>query len=373
MIIDEVNQRKQEIHTDSYPMSIGEVISVYQEGDLEIHPEFQRFYRWTDEQKSKLIESILLGIPLPSFFVAQRDDGVWDVVDGLQRLSTILSFVGVYKKENGELGEPLVLKATDYLPSLSGMKWSNESAPEHEIPKEIQRAFKREKIDLKIIKKESGTDTKYELFQRLNTGGSSLSPQEVRNCLLLMIDKSVFQWLKDLSDNVDFISCLPLSIKQMAECYHMEIALRYFVYKYSTQESRAGISDIGEYLTKEMTRILVSDEFNYETEKAEFELVFKVLNDILSEDSFKRFDGEKDKYSGPFSILVFETIVSGVIGLINASEDKSISPLLLTETIQAKSKNLVQEYDFNIASAKGVRGMDRFPKLWGFGQQYFQK
>jgi len=367
-IIDEVNERKQEIHTDSYPMSIGEVISVYQEGDLEIHPEFQRFYRWTDEQKSKLIESILLGIPLPSFFVAQRDDGVWDVIDGLQRLSTILSFVGVYKNESGEVADALVLKGTEYLPALSGMKWSNEDDLDHEIPKEIQRAFKREKIDLKIIKKESGTDTKYELFQRLNTGGSSLSPQEVRNCLLLMIDKATYQWLKDLSDNTDFISCLPLSKKQMAESYHMEIALRYFVYKYSTKKSRTGESDIGEYLTKSMTNILVLEDLDFSNEKDQFELVFKLLNDVLSDNSFKRFDSEKGRYSGAFSILVFETIVSGIIALI----DTGIEPSKLAEKIRQKSEALVLEFDFLSASEKGVRGMDRFPKLWEFGKQYFQ-
>lgn len=370
-IVEEVNQIKQEIHTDSYPMSIGEVISVYQEGDLEIHPEFQRFYRWTDEQKSKLIESILLGIPLPSFFVAQRDDGVWDVVDGLQRLSTILSFVGVYKKEDGEVAEPLVLKATDYLPSLSGMKWSNEEDPDHEIPKEIQRAFKREKIDIKIIKKESGTDTKYELFQRLNTGGSSLSPQEVRNCLLLMIDKTVYQWLKGLSDNEDFLSCLPLSKKQMDECYHMEVALRYFVYKHSTEESRKGEPDIGEYLTKSMTNILVSEAFNYEIEKQEFELVFQLLNEFLSDNSFKRFDQEKGRYSGAFSIIVFETIVSGVISLINNSDTDNHSEY--ADLICSKSQSLVEQEEFISASSKGVRGMERFPKLWKFGSQYIQQ
>ena len=104
----QIEQKRKEIYTDSYPMSIGEIINLYQDGELDIHPEFQRTYRWSITQKSKLIESILLGIPLPSFFVAQRDDGVWDVVDGLQRLSTIFSFLGIYKNEKGELEEPTI-------------------------------------------------------------------------------------------------------------------------------------------------------------------------------------------------------------------------------------------------------------------------
>ena len=89
----EIDEKKKEIFTDGYPMSIGELSSLYSENELDIHPEFQRFFRWTTLQKSKLIESILLGIPIPSIFVSQREDGVWDVVDGLQRLSTIFQFM----------------------------------------------------------------------------------------------------------------------------------------------------------------------------------------------------------------------------------------------------------------------------------------
>ena len=105
----EIEARRAEIRSDGYPMSIGELISLYRDEELDIHPEFQRFFRWSEEQKSRLIESILLGIPIPSIFVSQREDGVWDVIDGLQRLSTIFELVGVLKDENGEILPPLTL------------------------------------------------------------------------------------------------------------------------------------------------------------------------------------------------------------------------------------------------------------------------
>ena len=101
-------------------MSIGEIISLYKENEMDIHPEFQRFFRWTIEQKSRLIESILLGIPIPSVFVAQREDGIWDVIDGLQRLSTIFEFVGELRDEKGEKRPALRPLGTPYLPSLAG-------------------------------------------------------------------------------------------------------------------------------------------------------------------------------------------------------------------------------------------------------------
>ena len=107
-------------------MSIGELINLYRDGELDIHPEFQRFYRWSGTQKSRLIESILLGIPIPSIFVSQRDDGVWDVIDGLQRLSTIFQLVGQLKDESNNEVEPLTLRRTKYLPSLEGKKWDDD-------------------------------------------------------------------------------------------------------------------------------------------------------------------------------------------------------------------------------------------------------
>ena len=99
-LIDRVNERRKEIRTDGYSMTIGEWISMYENDEMDIHPEFQRIFRWSEVQKTNLIESILLGIPIPPIFVSQRSDGIWDVVDGLQRLSTILELVGVLKDQD---------------------------------------------------------------------------------------------------------------------------------------------------------------------------------------------------------------------------------------------------------------------------------
>src|SRR4028119_390265 len=119
----EIDLVRAQVRTDGYPVSIGEWLSIYEKGEVDIHPEFQRFFRWSNRQKSRLIESIFLGIPIPQVFVAQRPDGVWDVVDGLQRLSTIFQFTGILKDEDGHLLPPLVLDATKYLPSLAGKVW----------------------------------------------------------------------------------------------------------------------------------------------------------------------------------------------------------------------------------------------------------
>jgi hypothetical protein len=125
----EIDKARAEIRTDGYSVSLGEWISIYEREELDIHPEFQRFFRWSPKQKSRLIESILLGIPIPQIFVAQRPDGVWDVVDGLQRLSTIFQFVGILRDEDGEIVTPLTLESTTYLPSLEGLVWEDDDHP----------------------------------------------------------------------------------------------------------------------------------------------------------------------------------------------------------------------------------------------------
>src|SRR6267154_6350799 len=112
----EIAEARRTISSDGYPMSVGELTNLYRNKELIIRPEFQRLFRWSNTQKTRLMESILLGIPLPSIFVAQTEGGKWELVDGLQRVSTILQLQGELLDENGKKVNPLILEATTYLP-----------------------------------------------------------------------------------------------------------------------------------------------------------------------------------------------------------------------------------------------------------------
>ena len=208
---DQIANRAKEIHTDGYPMSIGEVLSLYNDGDMDIHPEFQRIFRWDPDQKSRLIESLLLRIPIPPIFVSQRIDGVWDIIDGVQRLSTIFEFIGVYRDEDNKLIEPSELQATEYLPDLAGYRWEQAAGPGGKVFTDaLRRDIKRAKLEFRIIRKESDDNAKYDLFQRLNSG-TQLSPQEARNCLLVMLNRNMYGKIVELSDQPDFTAIVPLS------------------------------------------------------------------------------------------------------------------------------------------------------------------
>ena len=184
-------------------MSFGEVVNLYQDKDLVINPEFQRLFRWTNFQKSRLIESILLGIPIPPIFVYERTDGKWELVDGLQRISTVLEFMGVLRDaEADEADDPLspsILSPTNYLPSLNNAVWERSDRikgyalkDQIEIGKVLQLSIRRSRIGVEILKRSSDAHTKYDLFQRLNSGGSIANAQELRNCIAVMVNPLLF-------------------------------------------------------------------------------------------------------------------------------------------------------------------------------------
>lgn len=118
---EQIDSASRAIFTDSYSMSIGELINMYKDKEIDVHPEFQRAFRWEIEQKSSLIESILLGIPMPPIFVFHRKDGIWDVIDGQQRLSTIFQFVGIYINEEGKVSDPIKLCKTKFCLHWTGL------------------------------------------------------------------------------------------------------------------------------------------------------------------------------------------------------------------------------------------------------------
>ena len=364
---EQINAARMQVHTDSYPMSIGELVNLYDDGELDIHPEFQRVYRWTAEQKSKLIESILLGIPLPSIFVAQRKDGIWDVVDGLQRISTILSFMGKLLDEKGDLAQPLKLQGTKYLPDLKDKVWEDRHNPDAEIDSEIRRVFKREKLDIKIIKRESEGDTKFELFQRLNTGGSKLSDQEVRNCMLLMLNETAYMWLKELSKDDNFISTIPLSDKQNEECYTQELALRFFVQQDSNASLRKEHSDVAPYIDAEMTRLFnEGSTFDYDLQKKLFANTFRILNIALGEDAFKKFNHDKERYEGAISLPVYEALTVVAAEMVNQVK---MSEEQMVDKIKKISKELTDHQIFNDTLEKRVRPIDRMVAMVNLGKE----
>jgi hypothetical protein len=172
----------------------------------------------------------------------------------------------------------LTLSATKYLPALEGIEWHNATTPEKSLPAQAQLTVKRSKISASIILKESDEKAKFDLFQRLNTGGSQLSPQEVRNCLLVMLNKGFFDKLKELAEYPAFSEVTALSDRPIEESYHLELALRFLVMVDHAVAPLKSIRDLGTFLTDAMTTIATDKNYRL----LRFEKAFKETFDILS-------------------------------------------------------------------------------------------
>ncbi len=361
---DEVRNTRSEIRTDEYAMSIGEWMNLYENDELDVHPEFQRFYRWSPVQKSRLIESLLLGIPIPMIFVSQREDGVWDVVDGVQRLSTIFEFAGILKDEENKVLPPLVLNGTDYLPSLNNIRWEGGEEDENVLDTALRLQLKRSKIGVSIILKESDHRSKYDLFQRLNKGGTPLTDQEVRNCIMVMEDLTFYNWVRELADDPNFKEVVALTEKATAEQYDMELVLRFVLFRRMSEESLRAIGDINDFITEKMVETARSDEFDRSTERDAFLRVFALLNNSVKDDAFRRYDSTKQRFMGAFLISGYEVVALGLGHNVGEWAD----PAPITELV----KGIWSDAEFRQNSGGGVRASTRVPRVIALGRRLFE-
>ena len=231
----EIEAERNNIKTDKLDISYGELANLYESKELVIRPEYQRLFRWSSTQKTRFIESILLGFPTPAIFVSEDTKGVWELVDGLQRVSTVLEFMSVLKNETGQLMPPSTLARVDVGHKLRLASIDNTAFSELSLQSRL--SIKRAGCLVEVIKIGSLSTMKYEVFERLNTGGSELSAQEVRNCIFRATDGQFVQWIETLATFPPFADNLGLSEQQKATMHDQGLVRRYFAMKHGMKSS----------------------------------------------------------------------------------------------------------------------------------------
>ncbi|MBU2167641.1 MAG: DUF262 domain-containing protein [Alphaproteobacteria bacterium] len=354
-LVDEIKSARKTVVTDGYEMSVGEIINLYKDNELVIDPVFQRLFRWDDERKTRFIESIVLGIPIPPIFVSQDENGVWELIDGLQRVSTILQLTGDLKGVGSEL-EPLVLNGTRFLPSLNGKRWENSSTEAGDgLDQSLQIEIKRSRLRVEILKSGSDTTAKFELFQRLNTGGAALTEQEVRNSIAVSINRQFYDWLISRSQSRSFVSTTRQTDTALESQEGVELALRFFAFRNVPYVQ--GL-DVHEYLDDALLQLCQSQDFDMAAEGSVFERTFNLIDEALGAQAFQRWDGQA--FKGKFLMSVYEVIATGVSQNIDAIEALGADAKgFLVE----RSKGLWSNEQFNRNSGAGVRGTTRLSKL----------
>lgn len=211
-----------DIFIENKHFSLSDILAYIEDGDIEVSPHFQRHFVWDRTRQSKLIESIFLGLPLPSIYLSQYNDGRLTVVDGLQRITSIQKF----------LKNELRLTNMEYLTQCNG-KTYKELVDEQIITLLQLRRFKQTQLQCYIIDYRSPQRLKYDLFRRLNTGGKPLNNQEIRNCL----SRSFVQDVLCNMTGDDFKKATDRSVRSI-RMEDQEVALRfmYFYNQYSEPE-----------------------------------------------------------------------------------------------------------------------------------------
>lgn len=308
---DLIDSRRIEIRTDKLDMTFGEFASMYERQELVVAPAYQRLFRWKDGQKGRFIESVLLGIPTPAIFVAETDKGVWELVDGLQRLSTILEFFGILRDGEGSTmpASRLVAEEGATLPALDGLTYEDLSL-------RSRLSIRRAGCRVEVIKVGSGKRMKYDLFERLNTGGVRLTEQEIRNCIFRAEAPGLMDYFDLLAGSADFSGGLELSSHKRKSLYDRGLVLRFFALKNDLASFR---HDVEPFITEYVHKVVDGDlAFDQESESEVFSKTFRLIAEALGTGAWKHLRAGVPW--GEFSVYVFEALSVTVAQNLDAVE-----------------------------------------------------
>ncbi|MEY8870273.1 DUF262 domain-containing protein [Meridianimaribacter flavus] len=207
----------EDIKVHAKPFSLRLVSDMIEDGDIDLSPDFQRNFVWNSNQKSRLIESILLRIPLPMFYFSEDPDGRITIVDGLQRLTTIKEF----------MDNKFPLKNLEYLNDSCGGRYYKDDGSKKGLDKKYMRWFNQTQFSVNVIDPSSPSKVKYDIFRRINTGGKPLNNQEIRNCLA---GKGLRSTLHKMTTLKEFKHATDFSIKPR-RMEDQEVALRFMMFR----------------------------------------------------------------------------------------------------------------------------------------------
>lgn len=365
MLKDEIEAAKRSVNTDRVQITIGEVATMYTADELNILPDFQRLHRWSVVKKSNFIESVLIGIPIPPIFVFETNTGVWELVDGLQRISTILEFMGVLQDvDHPGRTKRSVLSAAKYLPDLEGVVWRAQSDNERPLDKSLQLFFRRARLDFEILKHPSDPTTKFDLFQRLNRGGVYANDQEVRTCSMVYADTQFTTQLRTFITSEDFRKLFRVTAEQRKTQKDLEYLVRLIVHAHVDYSDRM---DVHEFLNNGILQII--EEGRQREALAVAEWVVRTLRRIGGADALlpppERVDGISETR---FSLRALEVIAVGLARNKGAIEKhgREADDFILERIAAFWQDPIAAEL-----SRRGLRGTTRIQKSIPFGLKWF--
>ena len=285
----------EDIRVSTRNFSLRNMIDMISEGGLDLAPDFQRLHVWGPVQKVQLIESVLLQIPLPAFYFAENATGVMQVVDGVQRLSTINDFV----TGDPERGGGFPLNGLEYLSDVKGKRFDD-------LPAVWKRRIHNTQIVAHVIEPSTPTAVMYDIFRRINTGGTPLKAQEIRHCVSKQRSRA---FLKELAATTAFETATNGKLKDHRRMVDRELALRFVAYWCHGPEGYLRSDSLESFLLR-VNRSL-DDEREIDDAalidiRSAFERGLTLAHEVFGEHAFRKWPKGIDRLA-PINRALFET------------------------------------------------------------------
>ncbi|WP_405114253.1 DUF262 domain-containing protein [Micromonospora sp. NBC_01405] len=294
----QLNAERRKVDVATHNFSVRELTRMMSDEELNVAPEYQRKFRWTEAGESAFIESVFLGLPIPPIFVATNVGFQWEVVDGLQRLSTLMHFMAECPEDLAIINRiaPLRLTGLEKLSELNG-KLADD------LPKSLRVYFGRQPLQVVSLTDKSDLQVRFDVFERLNKGAVALTAQEVRACVYRG-DFNAF--LEELSGNADLAALLRLQDVKKHDGTKAEQVLKFFAYR----ERRAAFDGRVEHFLNTYMED-ATQAFEYEKSRREFAESTAKLRELCSGGPFLRSD------YGVTPLVQFEGCLVAVADLLN--------------------------------------------------------
>ena len=267
-------------------MSVYQIMRKIQNKEINLEPDFQRNFVWDPIRQSRLIESLLIRIPLPSFYMDATNDDEWLIIDGFQRINTLYRYIKL---------NDFALDGLEFLREIQGERFD-------QLPRNYQRRLEETVLFLYIIRPETPPEIKFTIFLRINTGGMVLNAQEIRH--FIYKGKSS-ELLKKLAVSKEFLKTTNSSIlpKRMddRECINRFLAFRLTNYK----EYRN--TDFHGFLGQTMQRINTMEYNEIDRIATSFKQAMINVGVVFGNNAFRKMTSKKKQRSNPINKALFET------------------------------------------------------------------
>ncbi|MFJ9617673.1 DUF262 domain-containing protein [Streptomyces noursei] len=280
------------IDIDTRTTTVDLLLSRLRNEMIDLAPDFQRKAGiWTDGKQSRLIESLLLRIPIPSFYAAEKKDGSWAIVDGIQRLTSIARFV-----EPETVGaDPLKLTGLEYLRNFEGAGFANLSG-------KLQIRLRETEVVVHVIRRGTPEPVMFNVFARINTGGEPLTRQEIRHALISGRARTL---LAELAETEEFRRATGYSVvgDRMAD---REMVLRFLAFRMTSPHAYKP-GDFDAFLAEAMHQVNRLDSVEEDRLRTEFLTAMLAAEKIFGHHAFRKYRRNQQRKS-PINKALFEAV-----------------------------------------------------------------